>query len=216
LNEIILAINDQGLRDGYVKVTKVDEKGRRQGLTPLSQVADLLREIFENDAARRPVRLVSKFEQSPYLAWGQNGARWTAVQELPPAGYFLTVAGKAYKVALPRLIAKVSNYGDSFLWWTDAEQLTPETKAFPLMIGNIDYRGWICIGTTGLKCETPEEIGKFVKRVIEAPTTGAYLEGKGSVDTWYQNLTVEWDKSVGAKHGVALKRILGNTEDRGW
>lgn len=207
--KVVLELDSNGMKSGYVTATKIDDKGQRKGKLSLDGVVDLLGEVFNWDALNRQVRLVSKFADTPYLAWGQNGAKWVAVQEIPPAQYFLVPAtGQAYAVRLPRLVVAVSNYAAPRIYWAKAGPLELKTKIYPLMIGNIDPMGRACLGSTGLKCERPEHIGRFVRQVIEAPSNGHYLPDTIRLDKFYQALTKRWSPGIGRPYGIPLERLL--------
>jgi len=212
LTAVILELDEEQIRTGYATVTKVDDKGRRKGKVSLSDVADVLREVFRLDAEGRQVRMVSRFAKNGYLAYGQNGPKWAAVKELPPDDYVL-VAGQAYKVTLPRLVAVVSNYSYNGprIFWTPDDELTPGSKIYPLMIGNIDSHGSVCLGNTGLHCKTPEDMEKYVRQVVEAPANGHYLSAKTNVDKLYRALTKQWAPGIGRKHGTTLGKLLAET-----
>ena len=211
MSTVILELNRADLASGYITATKIDDKGQRKGKMPLSDVADLLQDIFRFDAGKREVRMISRFEDSPFLAWGQNGSKWVAVKVIEPGSYYLvSVSGKAYEVKLPRLIAKVGNHSSTFLYWVEDGPLTPETKCYPLMIGNIDWRGWVCLGTSGLRCESPDSIDEYVRKVIEVPATGTYLTNPNHMDKLYQTLTKRWASGIGRKHAVKLSKIIAS------
>lgn len=207
--KVIPELDDEQIRMGFVRTTVVDEKGERTGLISVGDLVQLVGRVFRWDLQHREVKLVSRFDESPFLAFGQNGGRWVAVKDIPPDEYFLTtVTGLAYRVRLPRLVAKVGNYGSSALFWTDAEVLDAQSSLYPLMIGNISDTGWVCLGSTGLKCEKPENIDKFVRQAIEAPTTGTYLTANTRVERLYEQLAKRWAPGIGRKHRTTLKRLI--------
>lgn len=209
MSKVILELDDADIITGYIPVTKVDGKGQRKGQMPVGDVADLLRDVFDWDAFRRQVKMISRFDDSPFLAWGQNGAKWQAVKVIEPAEYYLvSVSGQAYPVRLPRLVAKVGNYSSTYLFWTDAQELAPKSKIYPLMIGNIDGRGWVCLGSSGLKCQSPDEIDRYIRQVIEVPATGTYLSHTTDLDKLYRTLTKRWAPGIGRKHGITLDKLL--------
>lgn len=213
--KVILELDEEDIRSGYITATKADEKGQRRGKMPLNDVADLLREVFNWDAAGRQVKLISRFANSPFLAWGQNGAKWVAIKVIEPTEYYLvSVSGTAYQVRLPRLIARVGSHSSTFLFWTDAAELTPVTRIYPLMIGNIDSHGWVCLGSSGLKCKSPDEIDSYIRQVVEVPATGTYLPEKTKVDKLYAQLARGWAQGIGRRHGITLEKLLA-TEERG-
>lgn len=211
MTKAILELDDHELRNGYITVTKIDNKGLRKGKMPLSDVADLLRNIFDQDAASRQVRLVSRFQETPYLAWGQNGAKWVAVKDLAPARYYLlSDTGQAYEVKLPRLIVRVSNYAWPLLFWTQATKVEPSTHIYPLMIGNVYPNGQVCLGTTGLKCKTPEAIDQYIRQIIEAPATYHNLPVKVTLDELFATLAKRWNPNIGKAHRIPLNKLLAN------
>lgn len=215
MTRVILELDKWALSTGYIPVTKVDERGHRKGQMPLSEVATLLHDVFNWDASRRQVTMISRFEDSPFLAFGQNGTKWVAVKVIEPAEYYLvSVSGQAYPVRLPRLVAKVGNHSSTYLFWTEAGELTPKTRLYPLMIGNINKSGWVCIGTGNVRCKSPDEIDQYIRQVIEVPATGTYLEDKTQLDKLYRSLTRRWRTSIGRRHAITLER-LWREEERG-
>jgi hypothetical protein len=204
--------DEEQMKTGYMWVTKIDDKGPQRGMMPISEVVDTLRECINWDAVGRGVKLINSFADSPFRAWGQNGPKWVAVKEIPPSEYNLTtVTGLAFTARLPRLIAKVSNHGKTFLYWTEEENLSLTSLIYPLMIGNISSSGWVCLGTTGLQCRDPEDIDLYIRLAIEAPTTGTYLSNTTLVEEFYQSLTERWDVTVGAKYGMTLAKLFEGT-----
>jgi hypothetical protein len=102
--KLILELDSDELKTGFVTATKVGHPGHRKGKVPIQAVIDLLGEVFNWEVAGRKVELISRLTESPLLAIGQNGPKWVAVKTIGPAEYFLVSAtGKAYKVNLPRL-----------------------------------------------------------------------------------------------------------------
>lgn len=198
------------LPKGYVAVTKVTEKGRRRGHMPLEEVADVLAGVYNWDAARRRVRMVSRLGMDQYLAFGQNGSQWRALKEIPPGEYYLVSgapgAGAAHLVRLPRLVVLVGNYTTPHIWWTPGSRVTLRTALYPLLIGNVAPSGAVCLGNTGLRCEQPEDIDDFIRRVIEAPASGEHLQVPP--DVLYAALAREWDPSIGRTHGITVQRLL--------
>lgn len=210
---LIPEFDEAQMAEGFMWVTKVTEEGPHRGLMPVTEVADAMYEFFKWDSAGREVKLVSRLSDSPYIAIGQNGGRWVAIKAVEPGDYTLTtVTGTAYQVKLPRMIARVTNLGSSFLYWTEDETLTAETKLYPMMVGNISANGWICIGSTGITCKSPSDIDKFVRQVIEARTTGTYLHDKDKVDEWFQSLTQQWDVTVGKNYGIKLGDLIARAD----
>lgn len=209
MNAIVLTLDEASIERGFIHTTKITALGRRSGYMELTGVMDLLNEVFRWETRRRDIKLFSRFTEHPYVAFGQNGSRWQAVKDISPGEYFLTtVSGGAHKVNLPRLVAKISNHGAGYLFWTPDETLTPQSKLYPLVIGNINTDGWICTGTTGLRCEKPDDIDKYVRQVIEAPSTGTYIPAGVNVERFYRSLEDRWDESVGAKHGITLDTLI--------
>lgn len=211
--KVILELEQSEIATGYITATKIDDKGSRKGKMPLQVVADLLRGVFDWDASGRQVEMISRFEDSPYIALGQNGSKWVAVKDIPPAPYYLvSVSGQAYQAKLPRLVAKITNYGWPWLFWTPDKTLGLSTRLFPLVIGNIDVNGRVCLGSTGLKCPTPKDIDRYVKQLIEAPSTGTYLPEGTKVDTLYAALAKRWNRSIGKRHAITLKALLARPD----
>lgn len=157
-------------------------------------------------------RLVSRFNKSDLIAYGQNGTKWRAVSEIQPAEYFLlSTTGKAYPVSLPHLVVAVSNYGWPYFYWTPDRTITLRTMLYPLLIGNTYTSGNVCLGSTGLRCKVLSDIPTFVKQVIEAPASG---HGVTDTDALYSTLSAEgWDKSIGEKHGRSLQKLLAELSD---
>lgn len=207
MSTVILELDTEQLHTGYLTAIKKDEKGRRKGKMPLSAVADLLHEIFDWEAARRPVRMFNRFEESPYIALGQNGTKWEAVKEIAPAEYYLVSAtGMAYQVTLPRLIVRVGNHITwPKIFWTGAEPLSLSTKIYPLVIGNTYNDGRVCTGTTGLKCTNPEDIDRYIRQIIESPASHTVT---GNTDKLYRALATGWAPGIGRKNGITLKRLI--------
>jgi hypothetical protein len=210
---LIPEFDEEQMATGFMWATKVDEYGPHRGLLPVSDVADAMAEFFKWDAADRQVQLISRLSDSPFIAIGQNGGRWVAIKAVEPGDYTLnTVTGLSFQVKLPRMIARVTNFGSSFLFWTEDQVLTADTKIYPMVIGNISSAGWICIGTTGITCKSPGDIDQFVRKVVEARTTGTYLPHQEKVEAWFQTLTEKWDDSVGNKHGITLKQLIDRAD----
>jgi hypothetical protein len=210
----VIELDMAKLHEGFVSITKVDDKGERKGAIPLEQFAALMQDVFHWEMASRKVTMISRFANSPFIAWGQNGARWAAVKEIQPAEYYLVAvaSGEAYAAKIPRLVVRVSNYGTPLIYWTPDEQLAPATKISPLMISNISSEGRVCMGTTGLKCKSPDDIDKFIRQVIEAPADGAYLLGRTKLEKLYRALSRKWAPGIGKRYGITLEKLLARTD----
>lgn len=204
--KVVLELDEETLQEGYVRVTKVTDKGHRKGQMPLNAVVDLLQDVFRWEVSRRGIRLVSKFDAHGFLAYGQNGAKWVALKVVPPGEYYLVTDGSTYLVRLPRIVALVGNYTSPHIWWTPSASVSGRSWLFPLMIGNVASNGAACVGSTGLRCERPEEIDQFVKQLLEAPTTGHLLQEPA--DSLYESLARQWDPTVGAKYGITVRALL--------
>jgi hypothetical protein len=207
-----IILDDDQVRSGYVPATIHEEQGDRSGLMTITDFANLVGRVFRWSLAGAEVRMISKFDDFPYVAFGQNGDRWVAVKEIPPGEYYLTtVTGLAVRVNLPKLVARVTNEGSSYVFWTEDEKISLKSKLYPLMIGNISEAGWICLGTTRLKCARPEDIESFIRQVVEAPTTGTYLSDKTRVEQLYKALERKWAPGIGRKRATTLEKLLAGS-----
>lgn len=214
MTKVILELDDEQLRAGYAQVTKVDTIGTRKGSMLLSEVNDLLGDIFQWEAARRTVSMVSRFTRSSLIAFGANGAKWKAVKEIPPAEYYLVAAdGSAHRVDLPRLIAGVDSHMTwPRVFWTPVAEVTPDTMIYPLIIGNTYEDGRVCTGNTGLKCKAVDEVDKYIRQLIETPATHTVT---GGTEKLYRKLAERgWDQSIGKKHGISLHELLRQMESQ--
>lgn len=212
MTKVILELDSVEIITGYITTTKIDDKGQRKGKMPLQAVADLLGDVFHLDAEGRKVTMVTRFAQTALIAFGSNGPKWQAVKEIPPAEYYLISAtGKAYKVNIPRLVVFVGNYVNwPRIFWTPDGVLTPDSKLFPLIIGNTYADGKVCTGNTGLKCRTPDEIDAYIRKLIESPASHTVTM---HTDRLYKALeTRGWAPGIGRKHGITVAKLLAQIE----
>lgn len=210
VEEVVLRLNRDALLEGYVPMTKVTPKGRRTVKLRLPDVATLLNQFFNWEIATRKVTMVSRFANAGFIAYGESSGRWRAIKEIPASNYVLVSAtGSAYPVDIPRVVILASNQGASYIYWTDEPgELHPDSRLYPLMVGNISSNGWICIGSSGLRCTAVTEIDKFARGVIEAPSTGTYCE-RQPVDEFFAELRDKgWDTSIGRKHAITLRKLI--------
>ncbi|MBI4339544.1 MAG: hypothetical protein HY680_06280 [Chloroflexi bacterium] len=208
MTRVILDLDSDSLQHGFVNVTKMTERGRRKGQMDLHSVVTLLNDVFRWDANMHEVRMVSKFAHQDLIALGQNGAKWEAVKEIPSAHYFLiSSAGNAHHVRLPRLIARVGNHTTPRIFWANPGQIKPGTAIYPLRIGNVDEHGRVCLGNIGIRCESPRDIDRYIRRIIESPASDHLVDQ--DTEELYRAFAEQWDKSIGKACRITVRELIG-------
>lgn len=198
VQEVVIRINRDMLRQGIIPTTKVTPKGERTVNLGLYDASVLLNDLFAWEARNRSVTMMSRFETNGFIALGQNGGKWMAVKELEPSKYYLISATeKVYHCHLPRVIIQTSNYGYTYLFWTRDRKLKPTSRLYPLVLGNVSLDGQVCFGSTGLKCKSPEEVDAFARKIIEAPTSGH----------WWHVYRGRWFRKMREERGLLLEEV---------
>lgn len=215
--KVVIELDDDQVRNGYVHATIHEEKGIRAGMIMLDDLSAMLKRVYRWDMEHRPMTMVSRFNQTGLIAYSQNGPRWEAVKEIPPADYYLiSESGASYHVNLPRVVAWVGNFCKwPRLFWTPDETLTAESMVYPLIIGNTYDTGVVCLGTTGLQCKAVSDIDAYVRKVIESQATHTVT---GGTDQLFKRLEADgWDPKIGEKRGMTLAKLLAEpVREGGW
>lgn len=215
--KIIIELDDALLKEDKVVIIKEKRGLYQRGTVDLCAFADILNEIFQWEASGRSVKVITRDDRQFY-AFGMNGTNWRAVLDLAPDTYYLIAeSGRAYCCRLPRIVADVGSHQYPRLFWTKARKLTPESVIYPLMLGNVDSRGRVCLGNTGLVCRRPEDAAKFVRQVIEAPSTGHILPWTRTqaltLDELFAQLEQGWDDGIGRPYGITVKALLEQADN---
>lgn len=209
---VVLELDDEDIRTGYIRTTVHEEKGTRTGLITLEDLSEMVGRFHRWELGRRRVRMISRFSDSALLAYGENGRKWEACATIAPADYYLISAtGKVYHVHLPRLVVWVSNQRISpRIFWTGDDVPTPESRLFPLIIGNTYNSGSVCIGNSGLKCKTPKDIDTYIRQLIE---TQASHTVTNNTDKLYRALTRKWAPGIGRKYAITLAKLMASSNN---
>lgn len=195
--KLTLELDSDLLNEGKCVVVKEINGLCRRGQVDLHTACDLLNQVFQWEAGNRKVEMLTWDQRKHFFAFGQNGHVWRAILDIEPDAYYLIgESGKTYYVQFPRLVAVVGNHQYPKLFWTKANHLSLKSVVYPLAIGNVDSRGNVCLGNTGLVCRRPEEALKFVRQVIEAPSTSHYNVRDN--DALFARLEQQWDSSIGS------------------
>lgn len=209
VQDIWIHLNPDLIRQGIVPTKRVTPKGTRNIPMGIEEFSRFIGEIYEWENEQRGIQMVSRFDRSGLIAYGQNGQKWQAVKEIQSScHYLLSPKGLSYFVEIPRLVVAVTNHAWPYFYWTDEKKTLKKTsKLYPLLIGNVYRNGRVCLGTTGLRCAQLKDIDLFVKKVIEAASTTDLAYGR-DLDVIFEGLTLGWDDQIGKKNGFTMDELL--------